>query len=69
MQLLDFDRDSRHVRAAIPSDRDDLSALYDRRSRGITGSCTRDSVRWTYLMEHVRKKLVYKRDGSFGRRW
>jgi predicted acetyltransferase len=53
--------DARYVRAALPSDRADVARLYERASLHRTGRWLRDDKRWSYLFEHVKNEVIYKR--------
>lgn len=59
-------REGRYVRAALPSDTPDLLRLYDAWSRERTGCRLRDDKRWRYLGEHVKHRVVYKRQAVEG---
>src|SRR5258708_9059401 len=49
------------VRNALPADGPEIARLYGRYSRGRTGSCVRTKVRWTYLLDSVKLKAVFRR--------
>jgi predicted acetyltransferase len=64
--LLPAFSDARHVRPALPSDIPEMQQIYDQTSRERTGSCLRDRKRWTYLFEHAKRKVVYRRNQAEG---
>jgi predicted acetyltransferase len=58
--------DARYVRSALPADRADIARLYGEATLHKTGRWLRDDKRWSYLFEHVKSKVVYKRQQAEG---
>jgi predicted acetyltransferase len=59
-------QEARHVRAALQGDRADIVRLYDAGTRERSGRWIRDDRRWSYLSEHVKSHVVYKRNQTAG---
>ncbi len=59
-------REARYVRGALPADRAEIAELYMAHAMHKPGRWSRDSKRWSYLYEHAKHQIVYKRQAVEG---
>jgi predicted acetyltransferase len=53
--------EARYVRMANPSDRKAIANLYEKSTSRKSGRWIRDERRWSYLIEHSKSQVVFKR--------